>query len=230
MLHAPLVISTAKLDIGSLLTSNPSPPRQNPTPTTRPPPFSRSTSVPSSTVQFPIVASPSTSSASHYSTSTAPPQGYSQIQTAPLGGRQPASGASSKRGPPINPDPLVSPDQKRQKKWTARENALLVSLRGANVKWGDISKQIPGRSNTSCRLRYQNYVEKDTAWTDEKKDKLARLYERYVSILPRSRLAFIVLPSVIFSHILLPHINRIILSKPKLTLPPTALNRTSGAA
>jgi len=125
---------------------------------------------------------------------------------------------------------LVSPDQKRQKKWTARENALLVSLRGANVKWGDISKQIPGRSNTSCRLRYQNYVEKDTAWTDEKKDKLARLYERYVSILPRSRLAFIVLPSVIFSRILLPHINRIILSKPKLTLPPTALNRTSGAA
>lgn len=222
MLHAPLVISTAKLDIGSLLTSSPSPPhRQNPTPTTQPPPFSRSISVPTSTSQFPIITSPSTSSASHYSTSTAPPQAHGQTQTAPLGGRQPATGASSKRGHPTNPDPLVSPDQKRQKKWTARENALLVSLRGANVKWADISKQIPGRSNTSCRLRYQNYVEKDNAWTDEKKDKLARLYERYVFILFRPCLALVVLLSMSYPHSI-PNRNTIIPSKTKLTLPPTA--------
>ena len=181
MLHAPLVTSTAKLDIGSLLTSSPSPPpRHNPTPTTtQPPPFPRSISVPTLISQYPSIASPSTSSASHYSTSTAPLQGYGQAQTAPWGARPPPTGANSKRGPPTNPHPLSSP-AKKQSKWSAPENTLLVSLRGANMKWSDISKQIPGRTATSCRLRYQNYVERDNAWTEEKKDKLARLYERYV--------------------------------------------------
>lgn len=47
------------------------------------------------------------------------------------------------------------------------------------MKWEDISARIPGRSHMSCRLHYQNYLERRYPWTEERKDKLARLYERY---------------------------------------------------
>lgn len=50
------------------------------------------------------------------------------------------------------------------------------------MKWEDVSKRVPGRSPTSCRLHYQNYLERRTPWDDEKKNKLARLYERYVQL------------------------------------------------
>lgn len=48
------------------------------------------------------------------------------------------------------------------------------------MKWDDISKRLPGRSAISCRLRYQNYSERRPDWDEEKKNKLARLYVRYV--------------------------------------------------
>jgi hypothetical protein len=48
------------------------------------------------------------------------------------------------------------------------------------MKWEDISKHLPGRSAISCRLRFQNYLERRSEWDEEKKNKLARLYERYV--------------------------------------------------
>lgn len=48
------------------------------------------------------------------------------------------------------------------------------------MKWDDIAKRLPGRSSISCRLRYQNYLEKRAVWDEEKKNKLARLYARYV--------------------------------------------------
>lgn len=48
------------------------------------------------------------------------------------------------------------------------------------MKWDDIAKRLPGRSSISCRLRYQNYLEKRAIWDEEKKNKLARLYARYV--------------------------------------------------
>lgn len=47
------------------------------------------------------------------------------------------------------------------------------------MKWDDIARHFPGRTNTACRLRYQNYLERKYDWTDEKKAKLARLYNRY---------------------------------------------------
>jgi hypothetical protein len=50
------------------------------------------------------------------------------------------------------------------------------------MKWDDIAKRLPGRSSISCRLRYQNYLEKRAIWDEEKKNKLARLYARYVSL------------------------------------------------
>ena len=46
------------------------------------------------------------------------------------------------------------------------------------MKWDDISQRMPGRTAIACRLHYQNYLERKTPWDDEKKDKLARLYDR----------------------------------------------------
>ncbi|KAL9081379.1 MAG: hypothetical protein Q9157_000098 [Trypethelium eluteriae] len=68
---------------------------------------------------------------------------------------------------------------KKQTKWTPEEDALNVELRGSGMKWEDISKRLPGRSAISCRLRYQNYIERRSEWDEEKKNKLARLYERF---------------------------------------------------
>ena len=76
---------------------------------------------------------------------------------------------------------------KRQKKgkgpnqkWDAEEDARIIELRGAGMKWGDISKNLPGRTEIACRLHYQNYLEKRGQWDEEKKTKLARVYDRYL--------------------------------------------------
>jgi hypothetical protein len=74
------------------------------------------------------------------------------------------TGTSNKRLAP--PHPAASPAKKK--------------LRGNGMKWEDISKHLPGRSAISCRLRFQNYLERRSEWDEEKKNKLARLYERYV--------------------------------------------------
>ena len=50
------------------------------------------------------------------------------------------------------------------------------------MKWEDISKNLPGRSAISCRLHYQNYLERRSEWDEERKNKLARLYERSVLV------------------------------------------------
>ena len=74
--------------------------------------------------------------------------------------------------------PAGQPSSKRQTKWSPEEDALIIELRGGGMKWEDISKRLPGRSAISCRLHYQNYLERRSEWDDDKKDKLARLYER----------------------------------------------------
>jgi len=71
------------------------------------------------------------------------------------------------------------PPTKKTQKWSAEENALLTELRGARMKWDDISKRFPGRSTLSCRLHYQNFLEKRAEWDEDKRTKLSRLYERY---------------------------------------------------
>ncbi|PVH90928.1 hypothetical protein DM02DRAFT_472046, partial [Periconia macrospinosa] len=68
---------------------------------------------------------------------------------------------------------------KKQSKWTPEEDNLTIKLRGEGRKWGDIAKQLPGRSSISCRLHYQNYLEKRADWDEEEKNKLARLYARF---------------------------------------------------
>ena len=88
-------------------------------------------------------------------------------------------GQTNKRVAPPHPHP-AEPAKKKQSKWSADEDASIIELRGNGMKWEDISKHLPGRSAISCRLRFQNYLERRSEWDEEKKNKLARLYERYV--------------------------------------------------
>ncbi|CAI4217263.1 unnamed protein product [Parascedosporium putredinis] len=78
----------------------------------------------------------------------------------------------------LGPHSAESP-AKKQSKWSAEEDALIIELRGSGMKWEDISKRLPGRSAISCRLHYQNYLERRSEWDEERKNKLARLYERF---------------------------------------------------
>lgn len=86
------------------------------------------------------------------------------------------AGTVSKRGVPPH---LPEAPAKKQSKWSADEDALIIDLRGSGMKWEDISKRLPGRSAISCRLHYQNYLERRSEWDEERKNKLARLYERF---------------------------------------------------
>ncbi|KAE8549035.1 hypothetical protein EYB25_007550 [Talaromyces marneffei] len=73
---------------------------------------------------------------------------------------------------------------KKQSKWSAEEDAVIIDSRGKRMQWHEISKLLPGRSATSCvtavrcRLHYQNYLERPE-WDEDKKIKLAQLYERF---------------------------------------------------
>ncbi|GAP83840.2 putative MYB DNA-binding domain-containing protein [Rosellinia necatrix] len=86
------------------------------------------------------------------------------------------AGTVSKRGVPPH---LSEAPAKKQSKWSSDEDALIIDLRGSGMKWEDISKRLPGRSAISCRLHYQNYLERRSEWDEERKNKLARLYERF---------------------------------------------------
>ncbi len=82
---------------------------------------------------------------------------------------------ATKRGQPTHP--LESP-AKKQSKWLADEDALIIDLRGRGLKWEEISRRLPGWSVISCWLHFQNYLERRSEWDEERKNKLARLYER----------------------------------------------------
>ncbi|EER37251.1 MYB DNA-binding domain-containing protein [Histoplasma capsulatum var. duboisii H88] len=79
----------------------------------------------------------------------------------------------------LQPAPSFEIPAKKQSKWSAEEDALIIELRGNGLKWEDISKKLPGRSALSCRLHYQNYLERRSEWDEDRKNKLARLYERF---------------------------------------------------
>ena len=75
--------------------------------------------------------------------------------------------------------PSYEPPHKKQSKWTEEEDDQLITLRGEGMKWEEIAKHVPGRSAIACRLHYQNFLERRAAWDEEKKNKLAQLYNRY---------------------------------------------------
>ncbi|KAL9586597.1 MAG: hypothetical protein Q9212_000792 [Teloschistes hypoglaucus] len=84
--------------------------------------------------------------------------------------------SSNKRTASSSPHELQQRNKKPPKKWSDAESEELVKLRGQNIIWDDIARRLPNRTPTACRLRYQNYMERQYNWTDEKKEKLARLY------------------------------------------------------
>ena len=118
---------------------------------------------PATQTSFPPVSHPTASRLQ--ATRSGPPRGV-------LG---PSAAGVAKRSMP--PYTIDSP-AKKQSKWSAEEDTLIIELRGSGMKWEDISKRLPGRSAISCRLHYQNYLERRSEWDEEKKNKLARLYER----------------------------------------------------
>lgn len=118
-------------------------------------------------------SSPSSPSRRHYTRSSSVTS-TGQAPHLPLHATA-SSGAGGKRSMP--PHPAESP-AKKQSKWSAEEDALIIDLRGGGMKWEDISKRLPGRSAISCRLHYQNYLERRSEWDEDRKNKLARLYER----------------------------------------------------
>ncbi|EOA88404.1 uncharacterized protein SETTUDRAFT_176508 [Exserohilum turcica Et28A] len=120
-------------------------------------------------------------------TDPAPLPQFRQLYSGPHG---PAPAHSGPAGTNVSPPSTLKrqasqtplPDEspaKKQSKWTPEEDNLTIELRGQGMKWDDIAKRLPGRSSISCRLRYQNYLEKRAIWDEEKKNKLARLYARF---------------------------------------------------
>ncbi|KAK0335652.1 hypothetical protein LTR59_011091 [Friedmanniomyces endolithicus] len=73
----------------------------------------------------------------------------------------------------------VPPLASTSTKWRTDEDASIVKLRRDGRKWKDIAEELPGRSAISCRLRYQNYLERRPQWDERKQDRLALLYDRY---------------------------------------------------
>ncbi len=134
----------------------------------------------SQVAHYPVQPYPPTPGGSYYPPMNAYPPGQATSMADPRLPPLPATQApgivNNKRLAP--PHPAESPAKKKQSKWTATEDASIIELRGNGMKWEDISKHLPGRSAISCRLRFQNYLERRSEWSDEKKDKLARLYER----------------------------------------------------
>ncbi|KAJ5216773.1 hypothetical protein N7468_009781 [Penicillium chermesinum] len=111
----------------------------------------------------------------------APPPGAAPLLTGPAPSVAPPLTKPGSSGAPkrLQPAHTAESPAKKQSKWSPEEDALIIELRGSGMKWEDISKRLPGRSAISCRLHYQNYLERRSEWDEDKKNKLARLYERF---------------------------------------------------
>ncbi|KAL8841759.1 MAG: hypothetical protein Q9170_000792 [Blastenia crenularia] len=180
MLQEVLVSPTAKLDISKLLKSSPSPSPPPPL-TSSHPSLSRTFSIPSTDASF----RPGTTSAA--STNPRPNLPFISSSTLDAPRRPSIEGQgpvlipaiSTKRTAPTSPQESRQANKKSTRQWSEADSDLLLRLRGDHMKWDDVAKHFPGRTNTACRLRYQNYLERKYSWTDEKKAKLARLYDRH---------------------------------------------------
>lgn len=201
MTQASLVCPVAKVDIKDLLKSDASPPPPLSVPI-QPASFPRATSVASSCSTFNPLPSPSSTSRTHQYSAPPNPYSYHQRQDSRQHPAQPSQSSATvhsvhqhdqkpdlasdstnpnKRSHPSDEQIARSPPAKRATQWSPGEDAKVIRLRGKRMKWEDICKEIPGRSAIACRLHYQNYLEKRGEWDEEKRNKLARVYDRYVS-------------------------------------------------
>lgn len=69
------------------------------------------------------------------------------------------------------------------KVWAPEEDRKLVHLRSKGWEWPAISRMLPGRSQSSCRLRYKCHLNQSPQWTEDRKDALSREYARLVSVI-----------------------------------------------
>lgn len=90
----------------------------------------------------------------------------------------------SNKRPPGDDESFAPVARKKQQKWSPEEDSRIIELRGSGMKWAEIANHLPKRTEIGCRLHYQNYLEKRGSWDDERKTKLARVYERCVSLNP----------------------------------------------
>lgn len=158
-LQNPALLPSAKVDISLLLKPQDEEERS--------PPGTTTSALPSRVVPSGPALPPMSIASSPVSGPSAPPPSITKI---------PAS-VPAKR---LQPAHTAESPAKKQSKWSPEEDALIIELRGSGMKWEDISRRLPGRSAISCRLHYQNYLERRSEWDEDKKNKLARLYERYV--------------------------------------------------
>ncbi|EYE99563.1 MYB DNA-binding domain protein [Aspergillus ruber CBS 135680] len=157
-LQNPALLPPAKVDISLLLKPQDEEERS--------PPGTSTTAFPSRVVPSGPVLPPMSIASSPVSGQSVPPPSITKIPASiPAKRLQPAHTAES--------------PAKKQSKWSPEEDALIIELRGSGMKWEDISRRLPGRSAISCRLHYQNYLERRSEWDEDKKNKLARLYERF---------------------------------------------------
>jgi hypothetical protein len=62
--------------------------------------------------------------------------------------------------------------------FTPEEDTKIVKLRNNGTSWPGIAQQMHGRTALGCRLRYQNYLEREVQWSEVSLDNLARVYAR----------------------------------------------------
>ncbi|KAL1997162.1 hypothetical protein VTN49DRAFT_8027 [Thermomyces lanuginosus] len=165
-LQSPSHPASTKLDISRLLKHDDE---------EEAPPPSSAQSEPSPTSSRPA-SFPSLSTAGSGSQGTSGPLAEAPLTPATTSSR-PSTSAGTKRLQ--GSSHVGEPPAKKQSKWSPEEDALIIELRGRGMKWEDISKRLPGRSAISCRLHYQNYLERRSEWDEDRKNKLARLYERF---------------------------------------------------
>ena len=149
------------------------------TPTTSVPAHTTATAFRGSLPPAPFAVAPAVASPRVFGTAGLGAYGVSSASGFALAaGAGPASRPGSGGGKRSMPPHTSESPAKKQSKWSPEEDALIIELRGSGMKWDDISKRLPGRSSISCRLHYQNYLERRSEWDEERKNKLARLYER----------------------------------------------------
>lgn len=72
----------------------------------------------------------------------------------------------------------MSEGKKLWRMWTKEEDKQLIQYRQKDkMKWSKFGTTMH-KSETACRLRYQNYIEKHWSWDEEQNTNFLKLYSR----------------------------------------------------
>ncbi|KAI9817591.1 MAG: hypothetical protein M1826_001577 [Phylliscum demangeonii] len=108
-------------------------------------------------------------------TSGAPTTRTTPISTTSASTIATVSSATNRR---LSPHPAETPAKKRLR-WSPEEDGLIIHLRRCGMKWDEISEWTPRRSAAACRRRHLHHREQRSDWDKDRKDQLARLYEKF---------------------------------------------------